>query len=76
MHPVEALGHVTRLVGLQPADEMPGDRQVGKDVHFRHGFLHIVFAEMSAAGDKGLTDLFGRLRLGNRDESHLAAIPL
>jgi hypothetical protein len=28
MDPVEALGHLSRLVGLQPTDEVPGDRQI------------------------------------------------
>ena len=68
VHPVEAFGDGTGLVGLDGADEMPTQLQIREAVHFGKGFLQIIFAEIRDAGGGGEADSFGSLRLGNCDQ--------
>ena len=47
--PVKVLGDGTRLVRLQLADVVPGQRQVGELGELRQRFLQVVFAEVTLA---------------------------
>src|SRR6202011_4599346 len=68
VHPIEAFGDRTGLVGLNGADEVPTQREVGELVHLGRRLLKIVFAEIRDAGGGGQPYGFGSLRLGNGDE--------
>ena len=58
VHPGEVLGERARLVGLDLADEVPGELEPRECLHFRQRFLQVVLAEVShpqaAAAPQGL----------------------
>ncbi len=75
LHPVEAFGNRAGLVGLDAADEVPLQVQVGELVHLGQSFLQIVFTEIRDAGGCGQAHRFGRLGLGNGDQSDRIGVP-
>ncbi len=50
VHPVEMRGHVASLVRLQPADEVPGDRQAAQRLELGQRLLQVVLAEIALTG--------------------------
>ena len=72
MHPVELLGHRSRLVGLQRADEVPVElaAQVAKRLDLGQAFLHVVLAEGAGAGLEGFTHGGGREGLADHEQPH------
>ena len=69
VYPIEALRYRPGLIGLNAADEMPTQRQVGEQVQLGQSFLKIVFPEIRDAGGGGDPYGFGSLRLGDSDQS-------
>ena len=68
VHPIEAFGDRTGLIGLNAADKVPTQRKVGQAVHLGRGFLKVVFPEIRDAGGGGRPYGFGSLRLGDGDQ--------
>ena len=63
------------FVGLDAADEMPNQLQIGELIHFGQSLLQIVFAEIRDAGGGGLAYRFGSLSLGNGNQSDRIGVP-
>jgi hypothetical protein len=55
VHPVEALGDVARLVGLQVPDEVPADPTPASAASWQR-LLHVALAEVAASGGERLRD--------------------
>ena len=66
---VEALGGLPRLVGLQVADEMPAQRQIGEAIHLLNRFLDLVLAEVDLAGVSRRPNVVGVEGFRNGDEA-------
>ena len=70
VHPLKVLGYDPRLVGLQLADVVPGQRQVAQLGELRQRFLCVVLGEVLLAELGHSADRRGRLRFRNGDEPH------
>jgi hypothetical protein len=70
VHPLEALGHRARLVALQLADEVPGERQSLQGLDLRLALADVVLAEFALAGRRGRRDRRQRLLLAHRQQPH------
>ena len=65
----EVLDGLLRLVGLQVADEMPGDIAV-EDIEFALGLLDAVLTDVSGTGIDGLAHGLDIVVLRDGDELH------
>ncbi len=65
VHPGEGLGDRTRLVGLHPADEVPGERVVVQCRNLLQPFLQVALAEILEAQAGRGGQRFRRLRLAD-----------
>ena len=68
MHPGEALRDGPCLVGLQPADEVPGELDIAQRRHLLERFLQITLAEVPHAEGRGRAHELHRLRLAHGEE--------
>jgi len=68
MHPGEALRNGPGLVGLDTADEVPGERALLQRRDLLQRFLQIALAEIAYTAVGGRGKQFERLRLANRQE--------
>ena len=68
MHPGEALRDGPCLVGLQPADEVPGELDIAQRRHLLERFLQITLAEVPHAEACGRAHERHRLRLAHGEE--------
>ena len=74
VHPGEVLGDRARLVGLQPADEVPGERVVAQRRDLRQRLLQVAFAEILEAQAGRGGQRFRRLGLADRQECDRVAL--
>ena len=65
VHPLEMLGNRTRLVSLQPPDEVPGQPGAAERLDLGQAFLQEILAEMLDAGSGRGIDCCGALALRN-----------
>ena len=70
VNPVKVLGDRSCFIGLQVADEVPGDVQGGRLLELSQRLLHDVLAEIALSGSSGLEELFERLSLAHGKEAH------
>ena len=68
MHPVEVPGDQGGLVGLNPADEVPAQRQASQRLGLGGGLLGVVLAEVELPGVVRFGNGGGGLGLGNGDQ--------
>ena len=68
VHPIEAFGDGAGLVGLNAADEMPAQLEVGEPIHLGQGLLKVVFTEIRDARRGGHAHRFGSLGLGDGNQ--------
>src|SRR4029078_11385552 len=76
VYPVKVLSDDARLVGLELADVMPGQRQVAELVELRQRFLHVVLAEVLLTELGQRADRSGGARLRGGDEAHRTGVAI
>ena len=75
VHPGEVLGDGAGLVGLQPADVMPGQFHAGQRRQLRQGILQVVLAEVFHAQLRHCLDGRGVAPLADRQQRDAVLIP-
>ncbi len=75
VHPGKSLGHDAGLVGLEPADVVPGELQPGERVEFGQRLLQVVLAKILDAQPRQHPHRAGTAALAHRQQRDAVLIP-